>query len=279
MSTYAIGDVQGCYQALVRLLDRINFDQGNDRLYFAGDVVNRGTDSLKVLQLLMELGESAVTVLGNHDLHLIATAAGIMAPRASDTFGAILESPEKEDMITWIRQRPLLHHDKDLDFFIMHAGLPPEWEARQAAELATEVAQMLTGTDHVSFLKVMYGNEPNFWQADIKGADRLRFIINCLTRMRYVNSKHELDFSEKGPPGSQQSNLFPWFSIAERKSKKDKVIFGHWSNVRRGNITDFTSYNVYPIDTGYLWGGQLTAMRLEDQRLFSISAGDVSVGK
>ena len=272
MSTYAIGDVQGCFKELILLLDKINFDETNDRLWFVGDLVNRGPDSLEALNFVINLGESAITVLGNHDLHLLALAEGIMQAKKRDTLAPIINSPDKQDLITWIRQQALIHYDKELNFTILHAGLPPQWDIHQALELAAEVTQVLNSNDYLSFLKVMYGDTPALWDENLTGHDRLRFIVNCFTRIRYLNAKHELNFTEKGAPGSQDDNLFSWFTIDDRKSKHEKIIFGHWSTVHLGNIRDFAPYNVYPIDTGCLWDGDLTAIRLEDEKLFSVPA-------
>jgi len=272
MSTYAIGDVQGCFKELLQLLDKINFDETNDRLWFVGDIVNRGPASLEVLNFVMKLGDSAVTVLGNHDLHLLALAEGVMLPKKSDTLTAILSSPDKQELITWFRQQALMHHDKDLNITMVHAGLPPQWGIDQAMELASEVTQFLSSGDYLSFLEVMYGDTPALWNENLTGNDRLRFIVNCFTRIRYLNGKHELNFSEKGAPGSNDEHLTPWFAIDDRKSKHDKIIFGHWATLHLGNIQDFTPYNIHPIDTGCLWGGKLTAMRIEDEKLFSVPA-------
>jgi len=272
MSTYAIGDVQGCFKELLQLLDKINFDETNDRLWFVGDLVNRGPDSLEVLNFVIKLGKPAITVLGNHDLHLLALAEEIIPPKKKDTLTSILTSPDKQESIKWIRQQALMHHDKELNLSMIHAGLPPQWEIEQAMELAEEFEQVLNSEDYLSFLEVMYGNNPNVWDENLTGNDRLRFIVNCFTRMRYLDDKDELNFSEKGAPGSQGKHLTPWFMVDERKSRHDKIIFGHWSTVHLGTIQDFTSYNVYPIDTGCLWGGELTALRLEDETLFSVPA-------
>jgi len=272
MSTYAIGDVQGCFNELLQLLDKINFDETNDRLWFVGDLVNRGPASLEVLNFVMKLDESAITILGNHDLHLLALAEEIVAPKKKDTLASILTSPDKQELTAWVRKQPLMHHDKDLQVSMTHAGLPPQWEIDQALALASEVTQVLTSDDYLSFLKVMYGNTPNTWDENLTGNDRLRFIVNCFTRIRYLNDKNELNFSEKGAPGSQANHLTPWFMVENRKSKHDKIIFGHWSTVHLGTITDFMSYNVYPIDTGCLWGGELTALRLEDRLLFTVAS-------
>ena len=272
MSTYAIGDVQGCFKELTLLLDKINFDETNDRLWFVGDLVNRGPDSLEVLNFVINLGESAITVLGNHDLHLLALAEGIMKPKKRDTLAAIINSSDKQELMTWIRQQTLIHYDKELNFTIVHAGFPPQWDIHQALELASEVTHILSSNDYLSFLRVMYGDTPKIWDENLTGYDRIRFIVNCFTRIRYLNDKDEPNFSEKGAPGSQDDNLFPWFAIDDRKSKHEKIIFGHWSTVHLGNIRDFSPYNVYPIDTGCHWDGDLTAMRLEDEKLFSVPA-------
>ncbi|MFT5426465.1 MAG: bis(5'-nucleosyl)-tetraphosphatase (symmetrical) [Gammaproteobacteria bacterium] len=272
MSTYAIGDIQGCFKELVRLLDKINFDESNDRLWFVGDLVNRGPDSLQALNFIMDLGESAITVLGNHDLHLLVITEGLAEPGKSDTLAAIINSPEKRKLIDWVRQQPLMHHDKELNFSMIHAGLPPQWEIEQALELSSEVSNMLNSDNYLSFLDVMYGNNPKLWDENLTGNDRIRFIVNCFTRMRYINDKGELEFSEKGAPGSQGDHLSPWFTIDDRKTKHDKIVFGHWSTVHLGIIKNFKSYNVYPIDTGCLWDGELTALRLEDETLFSVPA-------
>ncbi len=272
MSTYAIGDIQGCFNGLIRLLDKINFDTGNDRLWFVGDLVNRGSESLETLNFIMNLGESAVTVLGNHDFHLLVIAEGLAEPNQSDTLAAIINSPEKQRLIDWVRQQPLMHHDKELNFSIIHAGLPPQWSIERALELSSEVSNILNSDNYLAFLDVMYGNNPGIWDENLTGNARIRFIVNCFTRMRYINNKGALEFSEKGAPGSQGDLLYPWFTIENRKTRHNKIIFGHWSTVHLGTIKDFKPYNVYPIDTGYLWNGELTALRLEDEVLFSIPA-------
>lgn len=272
MATYAIGDVQGCYQGLIRLLDIINFDSINDRLWFVGDIINRGPNSLAVLNLLMDIHESAIVVLGNHDLHLLAVAEGVTIQKKSDTLQSILSSPKKHKIIDWIRKKPLMYYEKDLNFCIVHAGLLPHWDIQQALEYTAEVAHVLAGENYLKFLKVIYGNTPNVWHPNLKGHDRLRFIVNCCTRMRYLNDRQALNFSEKRPPGQQKSHLTPWFASKERKNLTQKIIFGHWSTVHLGTIKDFAPYNVYPIDTGYVWGLRLTALRLEDEKLFSVAA-------
>ena len=271
MAIYAIGDVQGCYYALIRLLDRINFDSANDRLWFVGDIINRGPDSLAVVNLIMDMHESAIVVLGNHDLHLLAVATGVANEKKSDTLQAILSSPEKDKIIDWMRKKPLLHYEEQLNFAMVHAGLMPQWEIQQALEYTAEVAHVLASEDYRAFLKVMYGNTPNVWHANLTGYDRLRFIVNCCTRMRYLENTQVLNFSEKCPPGRHKSELTPWFVPKQRKNLAQKIIFGHWSTVHLGTIKSFAPYNVYPIDTGYVWGNSLTALRLEDEKIFSVT--------
>lgn len=272
MSTYAIGDVQGCFKELLHLLDTINFDETNDRLWFVGDLINRGPASLEVLNFIIDLGVSATTVLGNHELHLVAIAEGFAMPKKTDTLVPILTSADKQKLITWIRQRPLIHHDKEFNLSMIHAGLPPQWDIQQALELASEFTQVFNSNEYLLFLKTMYGNKPSRWDENLSGNERLRFIVNCFTRLRYLNDNHALNFSEKGAPGSQAEHLTPWFVVDERKTRHDKIIFGHWSTVHLGIIADFKPYNVYPIDTACLWGGKLTALRLEDKTLFSVPA-------
>ena len=210
--------------------------------------------------------------MGNHDLHLVAIAEGFMKQKKIDTLTPILDSPDKQKLIDWIRKQPFIHHDKELNFTMVHAGIPPQWDIQQALALASEVTQVLISDDYFSFLKVMYGDTPDLWDENLTGSDRLRFIVNCFTRMRYLNEKNELNFTEKGAPGSQGNHLFPWFTINDRKSKHENIIFGHWSTVHSGTITNFKSYNVYPVDTGCLWGGELTALRLEDKLLFTVAS-------
>ena len=270
MATYAIGDLQGCYQELLALLDEINFDQGQDRLWFTGDLVNRGPESLQSLRFVKQLGPSAVTVLGNHDLHLLAIAAGHAKVRKKDTLNDILEAPDRDELLAWLRRQPLLINDDDLEFVLIHAGLPPQWSIQQASTYAKEAEEILRGDDYHLFLQQMYGNKPDQWSEDLTGFDRIRFIVNSLTRLRYCDDAGQMSFDEKGPPGEQAAPFKPWFTIENRKTVNDKIIFGHWSTVHLGNIDDFNSLNVYPIDTGCVWGDELLAFRLEDQTFFSV---------
>lgn len=273
MSVYAIGDIQGCHQELLDLLDKINFDRNNDQLWFTGDLVNRGPQSLETLRFVKELGDKAIVTLGNHDLHLLAVALNTTNKQPKDTLDTILDAPDRNELLDWLRSQPLLHHDKDSGFTLIHAGLSPQWDLRQAIELADEVAHALTTGNHTDFFAHMYGNKPDHWSDDLQGWDRLRVIINAYTRMRYCDEKGNFTLKEKGPPGTQVKPYQPWFTIPSRKTKKEKIIFGHWSTIRFGNIKNFQEYNVCPMDTGCIWGGTLTALRLEDEKWFSVPSG------
>lgn len=258
MAVFAIGDLQGCYDDLMRLLERVHFDASEDRLWFAGDLVNRGPDSLGVLRFVKELGDSAITVLGNHDLHLLAVASGATSLRKNDTLDAVLSSPRRDDYLDWLRQLPLLHHDAALGYTLVHAGLPPQWDLGLAQSCARELETALRGPRHVEFLRAMYGDEPRRWDPDLEGMDRLRFIVNCFTRLRFCSKAGDLDLKSKGAPGTQPDGYLPWFEVPGRASAGLHVLFGHWST-----LGDISSHNVYPLDTGCVWGGSLTALRLD----------------
>ncbi len=268
MPTYAIGDVQGCCEELCDLLNRINFDETKDKLWFTGDLVNRGPDSLATLRLVQKL--NAVTVIGNHECHLLAIAAGIGRQGKGDTLDAVLDAADANDLLDWIRQFPFLHRDDESGYVMVHAGVPPQWDLQQAAALAGEAELVFRGDSFHDFLPHMYGNQPDIWQDSLTGRDRLRFIVNAFTRTRYCNNEGRLNFSDKGPPGSQVERYYPWFSIPTRKTRDVNIIFGHWASVRHGNLQHFAGDNVYPVDTGCVWGRELTAMRLEDKRCFSV---------
>ena len=273
MSAYAIGDLHGCHAELRRLLDKINFDKARDRLWFAGDLVNRGPDSLPTLRFVKALGRSARTVLGNHDLHLLAIAAGARGPHKKDTLSAVLNAADAAELLGWLRKQPLLLHSPALKYTLTHAGLPPEWTLKRARELARETELFIQGAQFNDFLKVMYGDQPARWSEALKGHERYRYIINALTRMRYINADGGLDMNEKGPPGQQAATLTPWYAVAGRKTRDHRLLFGHWSTVTLGKDKDFEKYKVCPLDTGCLWGGKLTALRLEDGQRFTIQSG------
>jgi len=270
MSTYAIGDIQGCQQELLSLLDEVNFDEEKDRLWFTGDLVNRGPNSLETLRFVKNLGDRAITVLGNHDLHLLAIANGQASyMHKGDTLKEILEASDKDELLTWLRQCPLLHEDENTGFIMVHAGLAPQWTISQAKTFALEVELVLRGNNYTEFFAHMYGNEPDTWSDNLQGWERLRVITNYLTRLRYCELEGKMDFSEKNTPGKQAPHHHPWFEINTRASADHKIIFGHWAALRNyaGN---YAAHKVYPLDTGCLWGGKLTALRLEDEKWFSV---------
>jgi bis(5'-nucleosyl)-tetraphosphatase (symmetrical) len=261
VATYAVGDVQGCYEPLRRLLDQIGFAQETDRLWFVGDLVNRGPDSLAVLRFVKSLGDRALVVLGNHDLHLLARAEGRPGNARKDNLDDILEAPDRNDLLAWLRYRPLVHHDADKGFTMVHAGFPPQWDLRLALDCARELESVLRGTGYRDFLRAMYGDEPALWSAELTGMDRLRFITNCLTRMRYCDPLGRLDLSAKGHPGTQPAGTMPWFRIPWRATRGERIVFGHWSTLKW-----LAEDNVWSLDTGCLWGGHLTAVRIRKRR-------------
>ena len=270
MSTYAIGDVQGCYSELQNLLNEINFDERRDELWFTGDLVNKGPKSLQTLRFIKALGVNAKNTLGNHDLHLLAVAKNIQPLLKKDTIQEILAADDVEELIDWLKSRPLLITDDNLNFTMVHAGLPPQWSLENAKEFAKECELILQSEKINKLLAEMYGDTPNIWSDSLQDYAKQRFIINCFTRIRFCNSDGMLDFDAKVAPGKQNTSLIPWYSLPNRKTKDNKIIFGHWSTVHIGNEKNFKQYNVYPIDTGCLWGGRLTAMRLEDEKIFSV---------
>ena len=259
MAVYAIGDIQGCFDELQALLTRLEFDPAIDRLWFAGDLVNRGPKSLDTLRFVHSLGAAAITVLGNHDLHLLAAAHGSRLNRDDSSLHAILEAPDREQLIDWLRRQPLLHHDAALGFTLVHAGLPPQWDLSLAQACAQEVETVLRGDRLAEFFAHMYGNKPKQWSSGLRGWERLRFIVNCFTRLRFCSKEGRLDLKSKGPPGSQPTGYQPWFEILDRASRDLNIVFGHWSTLGRY----MPGPGIYPIDSGCLWGGQLTALRID----------------
>ncbi|MDD1612321.1 MAG: symmetrical bis(5'-nucleosyl)-tetraphosphatase [Methylococcaceae bacterium] len=256
MTIYAIGDVQGCYDDLLKLLDTIAFDPQADRLWFAGDLVNRGPKSLEVLRFVKSLGDAAVAVLGNHDLHLLAAhSSGVVHKK--DTFRPVLEAPDADELINWLRFQPLFHTNGE--FCLLHAGLPPQWDLEITRAMASQAERVLRSDEYRLFLQEMYGNQPDLWSDDLEGIPLLRFIVNCFTRMRYLEADGRLDFVHDGPPGTQPAHLLPWFAAPNRKNADLRIVCGHWSQ-----LGYYDGYNCYAIDTGCLWGGQLTALRLGD---------------
>lgn len=264
MTTYAIGDLQGCCDPLRRLLDQLHFDPAQDRLLLTGDLVNRGPQSLEALRFVRSLGASAVTVLGNHDLHLLAVAAGAN-PSRHDTLDAVLAAPDRTELLHWLSQQPLVYRDVASQVLLVHAGLLPQWSAPQAEALAREAEAVLRGPQAPAFYAQMYGNTPDRWDDGLQGLERLRLIVNVFTRLRYCRADGAMDFRHKGGPGSQPPELLPWFAVPGRRSAGTRIVFGHWSTL--GQVA-WDQGRIHGLDTGCVWGGCLTALRLEDGRRF-----------
>jgi bis(5'-nucleosyl)-tetraphosphatase (symmetrical) len=259
MASYAIGDVQGCFDELTQLLDAIRFEPKRDVLWFVGDLVNRGPKSLEVLRFVRSLGDRAITVLGNHDLHLIAQNAGIERARKDDTFQDVLRATDAGDLVSWLRTRPLMHVEGA--YAMIHAGLLPQWSIKKAGGLAKEVEAALAAADYREFLAHLYGSTPARWSDSLSGWDRLRVIVNALTRMRFCTPDGRMEFRAKGniPPAGYR----PWFEA--RKKEKRTVVFGHWSALGLHLADGFAG-----LDCGCVWGGSLAALRLEDRKLFQV---------
>jgi bis(5'-nucleosyl)-tetraphosphatase (symmetrical) len=269
VAIYAIGDVQGCFDELEALVRLVRFQRSSDQLWFVGDLVNRGPKSLQVLRFVAELGNDARVVLGNHDLNLIAIAAGVRKLRPKDTVQDILDAPDGSELIAWLTQQPLLLQEPGIPYTMVHAGLAPQWDVAQAMLCAREVQDALAGDQRQGFLSHMYGNKPDRWKKGLTGWDRLRFITNALTRIRYVSAGGRLELTESGSPGSQSGVLTPWFASPKRLSYGEPILFGHWATLRLEQKLD-PAHRVYHLDTGCVWGGELTAMRLDDEQIFSV---------
>jgi len=265
MAVYAIGDLQGCYDPFRKLLDKITFDPAEDTLWLTGDLVNRGPKSLKTLRFVKSLGDSVISVLGNHDLHLLALAAGkIRSVQRFDSLQKLLKAPDRNELVDWLRHRPLAHYDKQLDTLLVHAGTHPQWSVKKTLAYAAEVEAALHGDQYPALLRKMYGNLPTRWSAGLTGYKRLRFIINCLTRMRMLTTKMRLNFSHSGPPWPARKNLVPWFDFEDPAWSGTRIIFGHWSALGLVALP-----RVISLDTGCVWGRQLTSIRL-DKRILRI---------
>lgn len=259
MATYAIGDIQGCFDELQQLLDKIRFDPRKDYLWFAGDLVNRGPKSLEVLRFVKGLGDHAITVLGNHDFHLLALWKGHQRnSKKNDTLAPVLAAADCDELLEWLRRRPLLHHDKGLGITMVHAGLPPQWSLKKALKYAREVEAILRNEQFETFLANMYGNLPDRWSDDLTGWDRIRFMVNSFSRIRFCSNRGRLDLKMKGGLITESADYHPWFRIEGRKSAAEPIIFGHWSTLGL-----HLENNAVSIDTGCLWGGTLTAMRID----------------
>lgn len=267
MATYAVGDIQGCLTHLERLLAQVNFEPGRDCLWVAGDLINRGPESLRSLRFIKEVGEHAKVVLGNHDLHLLGVVYGERKLNRKDTLSDILKAPDRDELLDWLRQQPLLHHDASLGYTMTHAGIPPIWTLTEAKEHAQEVEAALQSDNYPEFFTHMYGNEPDIWRDDLTGWARLRIIVNYFTRMRFCTADGRLDLKAKKGPESAPPDMAPWFSHPNHRCKDQRILFGHWAALE--GKTD--NPNVFALDTGCVWGNALTMMRLEDGELFSTS--------
>lgn len=259
MSTFAIGDVQGCFDELQLLLEECGFARRRDRLWFVGDLVNRGPKSLQVLRFVRDLGSRAVTVLGNHDLHLITQYEGFERRRKDDTFHDVLEARDARELVDWLRARPMMHVAGG--YAMVHAGLLPQWSIAKAFKLAKEVEAALAARDYRDFLENMYGSKPDRWSDALQGWDRLRVIVNVMTRMRFCTPRGKMEFRAKvtQPP----RGYAPWF---EGRKGKQRIVFGHWSTLGL-KLTG----RLAGLDSGCVWGGSLTALRLEDRKLFQVA--------
>ncbi len=266
MATYAFGDIQGCIAPLEALLDKINYDTSKDQLWFTGDLINRGPDSLRTLRVISKL-PNTICVLGNHDLHLLALKLAANAYETEHNLSPILEANDCDELIDWLRHRPLLHHDCHLGYTMVHAGIFPTWSIEEASTHAAEISAILQSENAGEFLEQMYGNEPDTWSNTLTGWERLRFITNVFTRMRFCDSNGSLILDVKGAPDARNPNLIPWYKHPLSKNRDQRIIFGHWAALMGKADTP----NIFALDTGCVWGNQLTALRLEDQQRFCVN--------
>jgi bis(5'-nucleosyl)-tetraphosphatase (symmetrical) len=273
MATYAIGDIQGCYDEFRRLLDLLKFNPSKDKLWIVGDLVNRGPASLAVIKYIMSLKDAAVVVLGNHELHLLALSQNPQLKQGkNDTLRQILDSPELDQFTRWLCAKPLFHYDNKLKFAMVHAGLPPEWSAKDALIHSNELSRILSDeVEGKNFLNNMYGNEPSIWNDSLEGIERWKFIADCLTRCRYFTSNGYLEFEEKRHPSVAKDGLRPWYLMPNARWRGTPIVFGHWASLSVPKRTILEN-QIFPIDTGAVWGRDLTAMRLEDREIFSVPA-------
>lgn len=269
LATYAIGDIQGCFNELCDLLRLIDWQPQQDTLWLAGDLVNRGPQSLDVLRFVKNQGDNIVCVLGNHDLHLLATHDSKKKPRRSDTFVDVLEAKDCEELLQWLRCQPLIHHDPALDFVMVHAGLPSQWGLEESLFQGERLSHALRGSERRNFFTHMYGDQPSAWSENLSPLDQLRFATNAFTRMRFCDVNGALVMGPTGAPDDEHSSLVPWYAVETRQSKSSRIVFGHWATLQQ-----FTpikpEHNVFHIDTGCVWGGNLTALRLNDLKWFTV---------
>ncbi|MDE1062246.1 MAG: symmetrical bis(5'-nucleosyl)-tetraphosphatase [Oceanospirillaceae bacterium] len=268
MASYAVGDIQGCLAALESLLKQVGFSE-DDCLWVAGDLVNRGPQSLETLRFIKALGDQAKVVLGNHDLHLLALHTKNAQLEPNDTLQPIFEAHDREALLTWLQQQPLLHYDAQLDTVMTHAGIPPCWDLRQAQKLSQELRTLLQSKTAPLFFANMYGNQPDLWHDNLEGIDRWRCITNSFTRMRFITSASQLDFVQTGKAyvgaDALQTELMPWFNVPSLVTSRQ--VFGHWAALRGETGKD----HVVNLDMGCVWGGHLKLMRLEDGQCFTVS--------
>ena len=269
MATIAIGDVQGCYDQLMRVLERAAYDERRDTLWFVGDLVNRGPQSAKTVRFAKSLGERQVTVLGNHDLALLVVAAGLAKPHRGDTFHDILSAPDREELLAWLRHQKMMHAGEG--YAMVHAGLLPQWSIARALQLGREVEAVLQGPDHRDFLKNLYGNEPLRWSDDLAGYDRLRVIVNAMTRLRLITADGTMEFSHKLGLENAPAGYLPWYDAPARASRGTAVIFGHWAALGL-----LLREDVVCLDSGCVWGRSLSALRLEDRRLTECACDELA---
>lgn len=271
MATYAIGDVQGCFEELQLLLNKVAFNPQTDNLWFVGDLVNRGKKSLETLRFIKGLGEHAISVLGNHDLHLLAIVYGDAQHKGCDTLDSLLAAPDRDELCDWLRHCPLLHHDETLGYTLVHAGIFPEWTLAVAQQCARELEAVLQSSQCRDYFLNMYGNHPHHWEPSLEGWDRLRFITNVFTRMRLCGlTDHRLNLKLKGPPTLAPEGYLPWFKVPNRVNKELNIVFGHWAALE-GNVQQ--EPGIFALDTGCVWGNCMTALRLDDGVAFSVGCG------
>lgn len=266
MATYAIGDIQGCYQSFQKLLNKIQFNPSNDFLWLAGDMINRGPDSLNTMRFILEYQAQIQCVLGNHELHFLAVVNQNKAIHSKDTFNDILLSNQKDDIVNWLSKQPLAFYSRELKTLMVHAGLPSCWSALDAVKYSHEVSSVLQSNQATNFYSTMYGNQPEQWGENLQDMDRLRYITNALTRIRYCYADGRLELQTKSPIGSQVTGLTPWFEL-DNKHYQENIVFGHWASLN-GKCS---VARIQALDTGCVWGGKLTALRLEDKQRFSVS--------
>lgn len=265
-SPWTIGDLQGCLDPLLALVDQLPADAP---IWLTGDLINRGPRSLDTLRWVIAQGGRITTVLGNHDLHLLSIAAGIRKPHRTDTYDDILAAPDRDQLVDWIRRQPLAHFDHG--WLMVHAGVLPQWSVQQTLDLAAEVQQALAGPDWLAFLPLMYGNEPSRWDDDLRGPERLRIVVNALTRMRFVDASGRMEFATKEGMGAAPAGFVPWFDAPGRATADTPIVFGHWSALGLINRPDLVA-----IDTGCVWGRQLSAIRLSDRQVIQVQCPDCS---